>query len=155
MKPRVRKTLLVTHVATSVSWLGADLVLLALGAAALAGRDPGEVYPAAALIGDVLLLPLTVAIWVIGVANALLTPWGLVRHWWVTVKLAITTVLLGLVFFLLTPGLREAAGAGAELARSDQINLVVAPSVSGALLILMIALSVFKPWGRIGRSGSR
>ncbi|GAB7038141.1 membrane protein [Catenuloplanes niger JCM 9533] len=151
----MRKTLLATHVATSVSWLGADLVLLVLGAAVLAGRDPGEVYPAAALIGDVLLLPLTAVIWLVGVANALLTPWGLLRHWWVAGKLVLTTVMLGLVFFLLTPGLREAAAAGAELAGRDRINLVVAPAVSGALLILMIVLSVFKPRGRIGRAGSR
>ncbi|MDR7278460.1 hypothetical protein [Catenuloplanes atrovinosus] len=152
---RARKTLLTAHVATSVSWLGADLVLVVLGAAALSGRAPDGLYPVAALIGDWLLLPLTVAIWLIGVANAVLTPWGLLTHWWVTVKLIVTTVMLGLVYLLLTPGLRQAAESGAELAREDRLNMVVAPGVSGALLIFLIALSVFKPWGRVRRAAPR
>lgn len=59
------------------------------------------------------------------------------------------------MLLLLTPGLREAAEAGAGLAARDRINPVVAPAVSGALPILMIALSVFEPRGRIGRARSR
>lgn len=150
LSPRARKTLLTTHVATAVSWLGADLVLIVLGVAALRGQTGA--YAAAATIGDWLLVPLTLAVWAIGVLNAVLTPWGLVRHRWVLVKLVITTVMVLLVCFALTPGLREAAALGDELARPERINMVVAPSVSGALLILATALSTFKPWGRTRRS---
>ncbi|MFD0786204.1 DUF2269 domain-containing protein, partial [Micromonospora azadirachtae] len=113
--PTVRKALLTLHLVTSLGWLGADLVLLALGVAVLRGADADAVYPVAALIGTTLFAPLAVAVWVIGVASALLTPWRLFRYRWVLVKLLITTVMVGLVLFLLTPNLRAAADLGAAL----------------------------------------
>jgi hypothetical protein len=38
LSPRWRKALLTVHVATAVSWLGADVVLVTLGAAGLTGN---------------------------------------------------------------------------------------------------------------------
>jgi hypothetical protein len=49
------------------------------------------------------------------VINALLTPWGLFRHWWVVVKPTITTVMLVLVFAL-RPNLLAAVHDGASVA---------------------------------------
>jgi hypothetical protein len=93
-------------------------------------------------------VPLTYLVWVIGVVNAVGTPWGLLRWWWVAVKLVIVTVMLFLVTFLLYPGLVHAGELKDALPRRDQINLVVAPSVSSTLLIVATVLSTYKPWGR-------
>jgi hypothetical protein len=157
LSPRWRKFLLVLHVATAVSWLGADLVLLTLTGAGLAGTDPAHVYPAAALVGTVLLTPLSVLILLIGLTNGLLTRWGLFRHWWVVVKLVVTAMMTGLVLFLLAPGLRSAAELAAGTPDQDRLNMVIAPVVSSSLLVLMIVLSVYKPWGRTdaARHGER
>jgi hypothetical protein len=148
LSPRWRKAILTVHVVTAVGWLGVDLVLLTFGVAGLSGADPDLVYPAQSLIGRVLFVPLSVLVWLVGVVNAVCTPWGLLKHWWVAVKLLLTTLMLGLVLFLLYPGLVEAGELAGALPRRDRINMVVAPSVSTSLLIFATVLSTYKPWGR-------
>ncbi|MET7419143.1 hypothetical protein [Dactylosporangium sp. NPDC005555] len=147
--PRWRKAVLTLHVVTAVGWLGTDLVLLTFGIAGLSGGAGKDVvYPAMRIVGTALFVPLTYLVWVVGVVNAVGTPWGLLKWWWVAVKLGIVTVMLFLVTFLLYPGLQKAGEQGEALPRRDQINLVVAPSVSSTLLVLSTVLSTYKPWGR-------
>ncbi|MGC4854183.1 hypothetical protein ACLQ24_12505 [Micromonospora sp. DT4] len=146
--PTTRKALLTLHLVTSLGWLGTDLVLLTLGIAAQRGADPAVVYPVARLVGTVLFAPLSVLVWLVGVASALLTPWGLLRYRWVLIKLVITTVMVGLVLFLLTPNLRHADALGAALPARDRADLVIAPAVSTTLMIIATVLSTYKPWGR-------
>ena len=98
-----------------------------------------------------LFAPLSVLVWFVGVVNALSTPWGLLRPWWVVAKLLLTTLMLGLVVLLLWPNLTQAAELGAALPRADRINLVVAPTVSSTLLVIATVLSTYKPWGRVRR----
>jgi hypothetical protein len=156
--PRWRKALLVTHVVASVGWLGADAVLLVLGIAGraglsgLAGADPAVVYPAAELVCVVLVVPLSLLAWLTGVVCALGTRWGLLRHWWVLAKLATTTLMAVLVLVALTPGVRAAAQAAQSLSTQERSQFVVPPSVACALLVLNVAMSVYKPWGRVGRA---
>ena len=150
LSPDGRKTLLTLHLVTALGWLGADLVLLTLGIAGLRGADPGVVYPAAALVATWLFAPLSVLVWVVGVTSALLTPWGLLRWRWVVVKLVLTTVMVGLVLFALTPNLRAAAGPDATA--HQRIDVVVAPAVSTGLLVTMTVISTWKPWGRNRRA---
>ncbi|MEU3454227.1 DUF2269 domain-containing protein [Micromonospora sp. NPDC006766] len=149
LSPAGRKALLTLHLVTSLGWLGADLVLLALGVAGLCGADPAVVYPAAGLLVTYLFAPLSVAVWLVGLASALLTPWGLLRWRWVLVKFAITTAMLGLVLLLLTPTVRRLGTLGPDLAARDRLDLVIPPMVSSTLLIVMTVLSTYKPWGRL------
>jgi hypothetical protein len=153
--PRWRKALLTAHVVTAVGWLGVDLVLLPFGVAGLAGADPDLVYPAQSLVGRVLFVPLSVAVWLIGVVTALGTPWGLLRHRWVLVKFLLTTAMLGLVLFLLRPGLADAGELAGALPDPERVNMVVAPSVSTSLLLFATAVSTYKPWGRVRRTAAR
>jgi hypothetical protein len=149
VSPRWRKALLTLHIATAVGWLGADLVLLTFGVAGLRGTDPALVYPAAELVGRYVFAPLSLAVLLIGVLSALLSPWRLLRYWWVVTKLSIVAVMVVLVFVLLLPGLDQAGGLGPALPERDRINLVVAPSVSSTLLLIATVLSTYKPWGRV------
>jgi hypothetical protein len=158
LTPRWRKALLVTHVVTSVGWLGAEAVLLVLvvagagwlGGLAGAGVAPTVVYPAAELVCVVLVVPLSLTAWLTGVISALGTRWGLARYWWALAKLASTTVMAILVLFALTPGMRAAADAAQTLSTQERAQLVVPPSVACTLLVLNVVLSVYKPWGRVG-----
>jgi hypothetical protein len=152
LTPRQRKAVLTLHIATSVAWLGVDLVLLTLGIAGLTGADPDVVYPAQSLVGRVLFMPLSALVWLIGVTNAVLTPWRLFKHWWVLVKLGVTTLMLVLVVFLLYPALTQGGELAGAMAFPDRVNLVVAPSVSSSLLIFATILSTYKPWGRVKRA---
>src|SRR5262249_25645088 len=106
-----RKLLLTVHVAATVSVLGTDLVLLTLGLSSLGGVDPRTIYPAAHLVGARLIAPLAVLSLSTGLLLGALTSWGLFRYWWVTIKLAITAILTGVVLFVLVPRLGAAADA--------------------------------------------
>lgn len=148
LPPRWRKAVLTVHVITAVGWLGTDLVQVTLGIAGLAGADPAVVYPAMGLVGTVLFVPLSALVWLVGVVNAAVTPWGLMRHWWVVVKLALTTLMLVLVMFALRPTLSAALELGAALPDAERTQLVIAPSVSSTLLVIATVVSTYKPWGR-------
>jgi hypothetical protein len=151
ISPRTRKALLTAHVVTAVGWLGIDLTLLTLGIAGRTGTDPAAVYPALGLIGLVLFVPLSVLAWLVGVLGAVLTPWGLLKHRWVAVKLVLTTVMLLAVLFALRPNLVAALDLGAALPDRQRLDLVIAPAVSSTLLVIATVLSTYKPWGRTRR----
>lgn len=151
LSPAWRKGLLTLHVATSVGWLGASAVLLTLAVAGLRGADQDVVYPAYGMIGLNLLVPLSVVTWVTSVLIALLTPWGLIKHWWVLTKLVITTVLTGLVLFSLRPTLLLIADPEYVVPSGFQSGIMMPPAVSVTALVAATLLSTYKPWGRLRR----
>ena len=115
--------------------------------------------PAAWLV----LVPLAHASLLSGIALSLGTPWGLFRHYWVVLKLAIT--LFSTVILLIYMGtFRQMAGVAADPV--VQLGLIRNPSpvvhAVLALILLLIAtwLAVYKPFGvtpyarRINRQGS-
>lgn len=149
-----RKLLLTMHVAATVSVLGMDLVLLLFGIAGLRGTDPRTIYPAAHLVGAWLVAPLAVLSFGTGLLLGVLTPWGLVKYWWVAIKLAITAVLTGAVLFVLVPRLGAAATvvsgpAPHLLTGGERLPLVIAPAVASTLLVLNVVLAIFKPGWRL------
>jgi hypothetical protein len=133
LSPRWRKLLLTIHVVSAVSVLGTDLVLLVLGISSMRGADPQTVYPAAHLVATWLLAPLAVLALGTGVLQGLLTQWGLLRYWWVTIKLSLTPILTGVILFVLVPRLGMTANAATALNPSsftaaERLPLVVAPA---------------------------
>ncbi len=82
--------------------------------------------------------------------------YGLVRCWWTAIELGLNVVLVILVLVLLRPqvgDVSESARAGL-LAGTDPPavgDLVFPPLVSGTVVLIAMALSVFKPWGTIRR----
>jgi hypothetical protein len=82
------KLLVTIHVIATVSALGADLVLLALGIVGMGSMEPRAIYPAAHLVAAWLVAPLAALSLGTGLLLGVLTPWGVFRYWWVTIKLA-------------------------------------------------------------------
>jgi hypothetical protein len=150
MPPRLRKVVLTAHVATSVGWLGSVVAYLALDVVTAAGQDVTSVrgaYIAMDLIVRYAIVPLALSAVLIGTINALGTPWGVLRHYWVLAKL-ILTVLATIVL------LQEASVVGylATLAVTEadprELPSTLVHSVGGLLVLLTTAaLSVFKPRG--------
>jgi len=106
------------------------------------------------LIGSSIMSPLVVLSLGTGLVLALRTRWGLLRYWWVTLKLAITALLTVLVLLVLVPRMGAAAqavGVGAGPTSAEQMQLVVAPIVGSTLLMATIALAVFKPSWQVRR----
>jgi len=148
LPPPWRKLLLTLHVATGVSVLGTDLVLLVLGISSVRGAAPQTIYPAAHLVATWLLAPL--ALVALGTGVLL----GLLRYWWVTIKLALTAILSGVIFFVLVPRLGVAADAATALnprpfTDAERLPLVVAPAAGVTFLILIVGLAIFKPPWRL------
>lgn len=152
MATGMRKLLLLTHVVTSVGMMGAVAGFLALAFVGLQGSGRiADVYVAMAVITKFLIVPLALASLVIGTVQALSTPWGLFRHYWVMVKLFITMVVL-VVLLLQVPSIEAiatvdpASAARTEWART-RFSMVLHASGGLAALLAAAILSVFKPGG--------
>lgn len=148
LTPWWRRTLVTVHVGASVGLLGVDAGVLGLAVVGVRGADPDTVYPAAALLGTVLLVPLAVTGLVTGLLLGWLTPWGLFRHWWVTAKLALTLAGTVAALVVLRPALDRLAVAADPAGR---VFLVRASSGACVVLLVALVLSVHKPFGRIRR----
>jgi len=77
------------HVTLSAGWLGAVVAYLALAIAGLTSHDAGMVhaaYLAMNLIGQLIIVPLSLAALLTGLVQSLATEWGLFRHYWIVVK---------------------------------------------------------------------
>jgi hypothetical protein len=154
LSPPWRKLLMAVHLIVSLGLLGSDLAVLVLVVDGLQGADAVTVYPAAHLIGVTLLVPLALLAIATGVVQGLLTPWGLVKYWWVTIKLVLTAAGAVLAVFVLTPALAGAAqsamaAVGATVPLADRIGLVRDSSAASTVLVVIVLLSLYKPFGRL------
>ena len=162
MTPSLRKLILTAHITFSVGWIGAVAGFLALAITAVdsKGAQMGSAaYLSMALIARFVIVPLAFASLLTGVVQALGTPWGLFRHYWVSVKLLLTllaTVVLLLNIRLIGLAARQAAAAALPSAQLKASGRELLVHSAGGLLVLIVVttLSVFKPWGltRYGRS---
>ena len=151
----LRKLGLLAHITTSVGWLGAVLGFLALAVAGVTGADIDLVR--AAYLGmhwtlSYAIVPLSLASLAIGIAQSLMSPWGLLRYWWVVVKLILTigATLVLLQYTQTMTHLAERAG-DPTASISELRELALSPLVhagTGALVLLGASvLSVYKPRG--------
>ena len=156
MSPAWRKLVLTSHVLTSVGWLGAILVFLALGITATFSSDTGTVQAVYLVLepaGWAALVPLAVASLVTGLIESLGTVWGLFRHYWVIFKLIINLAAVGvLLLYMQTLAILADVAASTTLASDDEA-LLRGPSVTLhsalalALLVIAAILAVYKPRG--------
>ena len=115
-------------------------------------------YLAMALTARFVIVPLAFASLLSGIIQALGTPWGLFRHYWILVKLLLTlfaTVVLLLKTRLIGYAARQAAAAALFSANLHAAGRELLVHSAGGLLVLVVVttLSVYKPWGltRYGR----
>ena len=153
MNSRVRRITLTTHVTSSVGWLGAALVFLALAVVAVTSDDQFAVRgayltmePAAWLV----LVPLAHVSLLSGIALSLGTAWGLFRHYWVVGKLLIT-VFATVILLVYMSTFRQMAGIAAdptaELAVIKNPSPIVHAALAFLLLLVATVLGVYKPAG--------
>lgn len=146
LTPRSHRLLVTVHVLTTVGLLGADLALLALGSAGAGGAAPQEIYPAMSLLAQWLVAPLALAALASGLLLGALSSWGLLRYWWVAVKLATTVGLTVALLVVLVPGLNAAANAATtELPIPQRLLYAIAPAAASILLTVNAALGKYKP----------
>ncbi|WP_020667134.1 hypothetical protein [Amycolatopsis nigrescens] len=147
-----RKLLVVLHVLTSVSGVGAVLAELLVLAGAVSQTDPAGQDAALRFAEQVVYsvgIPLLTVGVVVGVLSALTSPWGLFKHTWVLKKLLLTLVNLAVPVLVVGPRVTEVADG------SLAAWLVFGGlGVQLLLFVLATVLSVYKPKGRVG-AGNR
>lgn len=155
MAPGLRKFALTAHITFSVSWIGAVAGFLALAITGLISPDVQKVraaYLAMEIVGWFLIVPLCFASLLSGLVQALGTPWGLFRHYWVLIKFLIT-VFSTLILLLHMKPITYLASVAAEKAllsndlRGLRVQLVADASAALVALLVATTLSVYKPRG--------
>ena len=161
LSPGQRKALVALHIAVSVGLLGLSTAQLVLGTAAALTSDPATAQAAYRSMGIFtrgVVQPIAVLAIVTGVVLSLGTKWGLFQHVWIVVKLglAVVTILTGMLF--VGPNVQHAiaatsgsTGLTAPDLGSARLVLIAAPAANVLMLGAATFISVYKPWGRIGR----
>jgi hypothetical protein len=153
---RARKAVLLVHVLSAAAWLGIDLALGICAVVALSTEDVNTAGVAIQAIDIFAIWPMfgaSVVCMISGVVLGVVSKYGLVRYWWVAIKLLQAIVLNILVFVALLPGvsdldvndttltadwIRDAIGSAAT-------DMLFPPIVSFLMLAIALILSVWKP----------
>jgi hypothetical protein len=147
---RARAVVRAGHVLASVGWVGLVVVMLVLGLTAATARDgaiPIYLYRLMAQVGATIPI-FAVATLLTGVVLSVATSWGLIRHWWVVVKLVLAVAVIVTAVALTGNWIQQA------------IDHTTAPApwllLGGSVVhLLMLAsatvISVDKPWGKTRR----
>lgn len=154
MRPALRKLALTLHVVVSLGWMGAVAGFIVLDVTTVTSADMPTLraaYIGMDLVTDWAIVPLAFASLASGIVMSLGTKWGLFRHWWVVVTLALTVLATGVLLAQL-PIIEHRAEMAADPATSDDAmreegNLLL-HSIGGTVVLLVItALNVYKPRG--------
>jgi hypothetical protein len=155
MSASVRKLAVTAHVTVSVGWIGAVACFLALAVAGFASQQPFEVQ--AAYVGMrqlcwTVIVPLSLLSPATGIVQALWTPWGLLKHYWVVVKLVVTLPCAAVLLLHMLPTMRLAAAAEqgqllGDALRDLRIQLVADSAIAIAVLLFTTVLAIYKPRG--------
>ena len=155
MRPGLRKFALTAHVTSSVGWLGGVLSFLALAVVGLTSQDAQLVraaYVVMEVTGWYVLVPLSVASLLTGLAQSLGTEWGLFRHYWIVIKLLLTIVATGVLLVHMQPighiaGVAsESTFSGSEL-HGPRVQALADAGAATLVLLVATALAVYKPRG--------
>lgn len=159
---QVRKVMLTAHVTCSVGWIGAVVAFLALAVVGLRNLDITVALGASLAMGVIaweVILPFVFASLATGIVSSLGTPWGLFRHYWIVFKLLLTTFCTAILMIHLRPidalaGEAAHSGALAGALQGSQHLMVIASSLAIVTLVVVTALSIYKPRG-VTRLGFR
>ncbi|MFI5896221.1 hypothetical protein ACIA5D_39585 [Actinoplanes sp. NPDC051513] len=151
-----RRITLITHVISAGAWIGIDVMVAVLVGVGWFGTDTeirGLAYRALATFVVWPMLTSGLICLATGLVLGLGTKWGLLRYWWVAVKLGLNLLLCTLIVAVLQPGMDAVGGYGRDLAggtanATDVSSLFFPPAVSLTTLTIATVLAVVKPWGR-------
>lgn len=156
MTPGARKLTLTAHVTSSVGWLGSVAAYLVVALAGLTSDDPQMVraaYLVTALIGWLVIVPLSFAALATGLVQSLGTEWGLFRHYWIASKFVLTVgAIIVLLVHMQTVSRMAQIAVEVSLSGGDHRDMrkhLVVHAIGGLIVLLTTTvLSIYKPWGR-------
>jgi len=156
MPHRLSKLMLTSHITFSVGWLGAVVVFLVLAITGLKTQDmqmARAAYLAMELSALYAIVPFCLASLLTGIIQSIGTKWGLVKHYWVIAKLFLTVAATALLLLHMKP-ISYMAGLASNTTFANttepglRVQLIADAGAAILVLLLITALSVYKPWGR-------
>ncbi|MCA1812623.1 MAG: hypothetical protein LC624_01575 [Halobacteriales archaeon] len=163
LTPRFRKVALTAHVTFAVGWMGAVVAFLALVLGSMASADAQLLrgaWTAMSLMGWFAIVPLALASFVTGLVMSLGTKWGLFRHYWTLISLALTAVAVGVLLgnmqtvSSLARMAADADPASVPVLRSALPSELLHAGLGLVVLLVVQVLNVYKPRG-LTRHGRR
>jgi hypothetical protein len=106
------------------------------------------------LMGWYAIVPFCIAALITGLVQSYISPWGLFRYYWVTVKFVLTILSTIMLFVHMKP-ISYVASVAMETTlnqldlRKLRIQLLADAGAAMLVLLIIIALSVYKPWGKL------
>jgi hypothetical protein len=158
-RAHLRKSLLTLHVVTAVGLLGSVAGLLVAATRAATRDDPVDahaIYELMAILPFALGIPLSFLALGSGVVLGLTSRWRVLRHWWVTAKLALlgATILLGaLVVGPTVDTLADGTASADAVDRAGAWRLVVVLTTQLVMVLTAVILAMFRPGGRTPWAG--
>jgi hypothetical protein len=155
----LRRLTLAVHVVSSVGWLGVAYALLVMASTALLTGDPVTrqgTYALMLVFDLAAALPLGLIALASGLLLGLGSHWGVLKHWWVVIKLGANLAVLVVPLLARRPAVMTALESSrAGMGPGDAGTRVLAASIA-ATLVLTVAtvLSIYKPLGRVRVTGS-
>ena len=151
MSRSLRKLGLTIHLALSLGWIGAVVSYIVLGISAVSSKDPATfraAWIAMELTGWRAIVPLAIGSLLTGLIMSLGTSWGLFRHYWVLITLALTILCVAILLLHMptVSALAQMARIGTAAPESHGGDLLH-PSVGLLVLLVITVLNVFKPQG--------
>ena len=150
--------MLTTHLGSTLGWFGAVAAFLALAIVGLSEQNEQVVrgiYVAMDRSAWLVILPFCFLSSISGIAQSLGTKWGLFKHYWIIVKLALTTVATVILLLHMQP-ISQIADMAMKMpisgAQFTAVKVQLIANAAAALLVLaaITAISVYKPWGKVG-----
>jgi len=161
LSPSQRKLVVAVHIIVSVGLLGISTALFVLGTAAAVTSDvmtTQAAYRSMGIFTRGVVQPTAILALVTGIVLSLGTKWGLVKHYWIVVKLVLTVAAILCGMLIVGPNVRRAIAAtsgamplNALDLGSTRLVLIAAPAANVLMLGAATFISVYKPWGQIGR----
>ncbi len=155
MNLRLNKIVYTSHVTFSVGWFGAVAVFLVLAITGIASQNPqvaNGAYLAMKLSAWFIIVPFCIASLLTGIIQSFITKWGLLRHYWIVVKLILTVASTILLLLHLNPiGYLANTSLGSNELISEpglQIQMIATSGAALIMLLALITISIYKPWGK-------
>lgn len=161
LSQKKKQLLVAIHVIASASWIGGTFGMLLLGIylhSAANGDQLAYTLDSMEIIDETLLKYPALLTLLTGILLSIWTQWGLVKHYWVAIKLTLTlaTILIG-IFFLndwtesLGDWAREMGAAAMRdpAYQSTWTSMIVTAGFNLFCLLLMVFITYFKPFGKI------
>lgn len=163
-----KKSILVAiHVLSVASWIGGTLGMLLLGVYLQNAANGEQLFYTLAsmeVIDENLLKYPALLSLLTGILLSIWTQWGLVKHYWVLIKFALTilTIMIGILFLnkwtaLLVDLVEETGFVALQNSQfqSTWLSIIITASFNLFCLAFMTFITYLKPFGKVKKNKSK